>query len=172
MHFYQSLFLSILLYCSDIWCPSVTCLKNVEAFQKKFFRWLNPFASYHECLKTWNFLPLCYILIGKDMLLLWRILNGKVDANFSSKKSFSASSSASRSNVQPLSEMKICTKFKTYVSFFLRSVRTRNYLFRNRVIDFNWPYQKYKSSLHPYLCSLRDSKFMLHLSSTFYVKCF
>ena len=172
LQLYQSLILSILLYCSEVWCPSVTSLKKLEAFQKKFFRWLNPSASYQECLKTWNFLPLCYILIEKDMLLLWRILNGKVDADFSSKISFSASSIATRSNDQPLLEIKICSKFKTHDNFFLRSVRTGNYLLRNRVIDFGWPYQKFKSSLHSYLCSLRDTKFMLHLSCTFYVKCF
>ena len=172
LQLYQSLILSILLYCSEVWCPSVTCLKKLEAFQKKIFRWLHPFASYQEWLETWNFLPLCYILIEKDMLLLWRILNGKIDSDFSSKISFSVSSIATRSNVQSLLEMKICSKFKTHDNFFLRSVGTGNYHRRNRVIDFGWPFQKFKSSLHSYLCSLRDSKFMLHLSCNFFVKCF
>ena len=46
LQLYQSLIVSILLYCSEVWCHSVTCLKKLEAFQEKFFRWLNPFASY------------------------------------------------------------------------------------------------------------------------------
>ena len=81
--------------------------EEIRNFSEKFFRWLNLFASYQECLKTWNFPPQCYILIEKDIFLLWRILKGKVDTDFSSKISFSASSIATRSNVQPLLEMKI-----------------------------------------------------------------
>ena len=120
LQLYQFPILSFLLYCSEVWGLSVTCLKKLKAFQKKFFRWLNLFASYQEYLKTWNFLP----------------LNEKVDADFGSKISVSASSMATRSNVQPLLEMKICSKFRTYDNYFLRSVRTGNYLLRNRVIDF------------------------------------
>ena len=145
----QSLILSVFHYCSEVWCPSLTCLKNLEAFQKKFFRWFNPFASYQECLKTWNFLPLCYILTEKDMLLVWWILNGKVEADFGSKKSFSASSIATRSNVQPLLEMKICSKFKTLDNFFLRSVRTGNYFLSNRVIDFGCPIKISNPAFNP-----------------------
>ena len=125
--------------------------EEIRSISEKIFRWLHPFASYQEWLETWNFLPLCYILIEKDMLLLWRILNAKIDSDFSSKISFSVSSIATRSNVQPLLEMKICSKFKTHDNFFLRSVGTGNYHRRNRVIDFGWPFQKFKSSLHSYL---------------------
>ena len=128
-----------------------------------------PEDSYQECLKTWYFLPLCYILIEKD-ILLWRVLNGKIDADISSKFSFSASSIATRSKIQLLLQMQICSKFITHHNFFLPSVKKGNYNLRNRVFDLEWPYQKFKSSLHSFSCSLRDSKFLLHLSCTFCVK--
>ena len=51
LQLYQSLILSIRLYCSEVWCPSVTCLKELEAFQKEVFRFLKPFDSYQQCLK-------------------------------------------------------------------------------------------------------------------------
>ena len=34
MQLYQSPILSILLYCREVWCPSVTCLKKLEISEK------------------------------------------------------------------------------------------------------------------------------------------
>ena len=83
---YKTLILANLLYCSPVWHPSITDLKNMERFQKKVLMWINSGDEYNEALCRLNILPLCYQLAKADMVYLWKYWHQTVEVRFTLMK--------------------------------------------------------------------------------------
>ena len=77
----KSLLLSILLYSTPVWCPSVVDLKRMELFQYKSIRWIKACPSYVSGLSQLDLLPISYLLIRDNIILLWKLFNNQIDVD-------------------------------------------------------------------------------------------
>ena len=71
---YQSLVLSILLYCCSVWQPSLTYMRKLEKIQSRVFRWIISDLDYVSKLQRISFLPVCYQKIESDKVV-WKKIN-------------------------------------------------------------------------------------------------
>ena len=73
----KSLLLPVLLYGAPVWCPSVVDLKRMELFQYEAIRWIKACPSYVSGLSQLDLLPISYLLIRDDIILLWKLYNNQ-----------------------------------------------------------------------------------------------
>ena len=78
---YHSLVVSVLLYGSPVWSPSVTYLKKLEKFQMRAFKWICSDKSYKSALLSHSYLPLCFQLAENDLILLLKLQNRCLDVD-------------------------------------------------------------------------------------------
>ena len=77
----KSLLLPILLYGTPVWCPSVVDLKRMELSQYKAIRWIKACPSYVSGLWQLDSLPISYLIIRDDIILLWKLCNNQIDVD-------------------------------------------------------------------------------------------
>ena len=165
---YNTLILSILLYGAPAWCPSLTLLHQLELFQYKVLRWIKKCSSYVSGLLNLNMLPISYVLIRVEILLLWKLHNNVIDVDCKS----ATSSLPTRSATSGLFVIPNTRKLKTDDNFFVRAPRAANELLRLKIISFDMPLGMFKSKLNKFLLLKTSTLFDINRSCTFFVKCF
>ena len=164
---YHSLVVSILLYGSPVWAPSITYLKKLEKFQIRAFKWICSDKSYISALENHSYLPLCFQLVENDLLLLWKLKNGRLDVDHN----LVTSTLNTRSSTLGLFDVPKTRKVGSENNFFVRSTRTANALISSKVIDFSLSLGNFKTVLRNYLLS-RIAYFDISNSCSFFIKCY
>ena len=164
---YHSLVVSILLYGSPVWAPSITYLKKLEKFQIRAFKWICSDKSYRWALENHSYLPLCVQLVENDLLLLWKLKNGRLDVDHN----LVTSTLNTRSSTLGLFDVPKTRKVGSESNFFVRSTRTANALISSKAIDFSLSLGNFKSVLRNYLLS-RIAYFDISNSCSFFIKCY
>ena len=77
---YQTIILSVLLYCSQAWCVTTGILKVLEKFQRKVLRWVIRSEDY-ETLSKLNLYPICYQIARAFLILLWKTWRGTMESD-------------------------------------------------------------------------------------------
>ena len=77
----KSLLLPILLHGAPVWFPSVVDLKRMELFQYKAIRWIKTCPSYASGSSQLDLLPISYLFIRNDIILLWKLYNNQIDVD-------------------------------------------------------------------------------------------
>ena len=165
---YKTLVLSILLYASPCWAPcfSLQCLENI---QKKVLRWICPGLDYECTLERLDLLPICYQLVRADVILLWKIENKRVD--FHITMPLKQKCNPTRNSRLDLFEISYSSKWKSMEKFCIRAPWISNVLLTDKIIDFNWPLEKFKHALSEYLKNLTRTKFNYNNMCTYHVRC-
>ena len=76
---YQLCIMSILLYGSQVWFPSLTYRRKLELFNRKFLKWVTGVNDYTEQLRKTNSLPISFTIALHDMCFLNRVLTDQFD---------------------------------------------------------------------------------------------
>ena len=94
---FKSLCLPLLDYCSPVWSPQCkTYIKKIESVQRSMSKFILPNSTllpYTQRLTDLKLLPLTFKREINDLLLLYKILNGLLNVDFSSEISFNNVSS-------------------------------------------------------------------------------
>ena len=164
----KSLLLPILLYSTPVWCPSVVDSKRMERFQYKAIRWTKACPSYVSGLSQPDLLPIAYLLIRNDIILLWKLYNNQIDVDFNiATMSLPTQYSTNNLFVVPKTH-----KFSNDHNFFVRAPRAANELICQRIISFEMPLGISKSALNKFLTFKTKSTFIFDHSCSCFVKCF
>ena len=164
----KSLLLPILLYGAPVWCPSVVDLKRMEHFQYKAIRWIKACPSYVSGLSQLDLLPISYLLIRDDIILLWKLYNNQIDVD----SNLATMSLPTRSSTNNLFVVPKTLKFSSDNNFFVRAPRAANELIRQQMISFEMPLEFFKSALNKFLTFKSISIFIINHSCSYFVKCF
>ena len=143
-HLYQSLILPILLYCSPVWHPSISDLKNMERFQKKVLKWIVSGVDYNEGLCRLNILPLCYQLAKVDMIHLWKVWHKTVEVEFTLMNDSKPQNTRCSNSCFQIPKTR---KFKSSKNVFPRSIRIANESIMMNALDFDHPLPAFKKSI-------------------------
>ena len=166
---YKTLVLSILLYASPCWAPCCFSLQCLENFKKKMLRWICSGLDYECTLEKLDLLPICYQLVRADVILLWKIVNKRVD--FHNTMPLKQKCNPTRNSRLDLFEISYSSKWKSMEKFCIRAPWISNVLFTDKIIDFHWPLEKFKHALSEYLKNLTRTKFNYNNMCTYHVKC-
>ena len=98
---YKSLVLSVLLYGSPVWVPSIAYFRKLEKFQMKVLNWIGSERDYVSALKLHGWLPICHQMIIAEVVLLWKLCYALVDIGYN----LQFSSRPTRSSTQGLLEV-------------------------------------------------------------------
>ena len=79
--YYRLCVLSVLLYGSQIWYPSLIYRRKLELFNMKCLKWVTGLSNYLEQLAATYTLPISFYLVFQDMLFLNKTIHGKYDLN-------------------------------------------------------------------------------------------
>ena len=131
---YQTMILSVLLYCSRTWCVTTGILKVLEKFQRKVLRWVIMSEDYNETLSKLNLYPICCQIARADFILLWKTWHGTMESDI--KLHVNRTTLSSRGSVKKLFEQPLNKKFKTDNCFLSRTIHATNYLISINVIKF------------------------------------
>ena len=164
----KSLMLPALLYGTPVWCPSVVDLKRMEPFQYKAIRWNKACPSYVSGLSQLDLLPISYLLIRDDIILLWKLYNNQIDVD----SNLATISLPTRSSTNDLVVGQKTHKFSIDHNFFMRAPRTANELIRQQILSFEMPLGIFKSALNKFLTFKTKSTFNIDHSCSYFVKCF
>ena len=113
----KCLLLPILLYGIPVWCPSVVDLKRMELFQYKAIGWIKACPSYVSGLSQLDLLPISYLLIRDDIILLWNFYNNQIDVD----SNLATMSLPTRSSTNNLFVVPKTHKFSSDHNFFMRA---------------------------------------------------
>ena len=166
---YRSLILSVLLFSSNAWSPSINSLRRLKSFQKRVLKWLSNSNDCDKWLRMLNMLPIRYELIRTDVILLWKIWHKKVDITVELELIKSTNSTRSASTNQ--FAFKHPRRFKSDNNFFIRAVHTANELIKLNILSFESTLPIFSRDLENYLVQKRTS-FNLNNSCIFFIKCF
>ena len=165
---YQSLIVSVLLYGSPVFSPTLEYLRKLESYQRKFLNWVCTADDYNRVLIKLGLLPICFQLILNDLLFLWKIWNKRVDiAHELQLKVFPKTLRNSANNLFAVPPSK---KFKSDGNYFIRATVSANELLKLNVISFQMSYSQFKRSLKMYLMD-RITAFDINLTCTYFMKC-
>ena len=164
----KSLLLPILLYGAPVWCPSVVDLKRMELFQYKAIRRIKACPSYVSRLSQLDLLPIPYLLIREDIILLWKLYNNQIDVD----SNLATMSLPTRSSTNNLFVVPKIHKFSSDHNFFVRAPRAANELIRQQIISFGMRLGIFKSALNKFLTFKSKSTFNIDHSCSYLVKCF
>ena len=164
---YQSCIISVLLYASPCWCPFIEGLRKLEKFNSRAMKWVFRSNDYLSSLVSLKLLPICFQVQRIDILLLWKIINKRVNI----LHDFTYKSNCTQSGTLKLFELKHNHKFKTNDGFFARSKRASNELIKLGVVNFEMPYCLFVKRLDAYSENKLQS-FSLNNSCNFYIKFF
>ena len=164
---YHSLVVSVLLYGSPVWSPSVTYLKKLEKFQMRAFKWICSDKSYKSALLSHSYLPLCFQLAENDLILLWKLQNRCLDVDHN----LGTSTLNTRSSTLGLFDVPKTKKVGSESNFFVRSTRAANALISLKVLDFSMSLQHFKLVLRNFLLS-KISNFDISNSCSLFIKCY
>ena len=164
---YHSLVVSVLLYGSPVWSPSVTYLKKLEKFQMRAFKWICSDKSYKSALLSHSYLPLCFQLAENDLILLWKLQNRCLDVDHN----LATSTLNTRSSTLGLFDDPKTKKVGSESNFFVRSTRAANALISLKVLDFSMSLQHFKLVLRNFLLS-KISNFDISNSCSLFIKCY
>ena len=164
----KSLLLPILLYGAPVWCPSVVDLKRMELFQYKAIRWIKACPFYVSGLSQLDLLPISYLLIRDDIILLWKLYNNQIDVD----SNLATMSLPTRSSTNNLFVVPKTLKFSSDHNFFVRAPRAANELIRQQIISFKMHLDIFKSALNKFLTFKSKSTFNIDHSCSYFVKCF
>ena len=83
--------LPLLLYGSSVWYANIGNLKALESIQRKATKWIlfDNDLSYYQRLISVNMLPISLYMEVNDVLLLFKIINGKYDFKWDDYVTFS-----------------------------------------------------------------------------------
>ena len=119
--YYRLCVLSVLLYGSQIWYPSLIYRRKLELFNMKCLKWVTGLSNYLEQLAATYTLPISFYLVFQDMLFLNKTIHGKHDLNIKDFICFSHPAKDLRSSkFIHLSPVNPCHNFKTQESYFQR----------------------------------------------------
>ena len=79
--YYRLCVLSVLLYGSQIWYPSLVYRLKLESFNMECLKWFTGLSNYLEQLAATYTLPVSFYLVFQDMLFLNKTIHGKYDLN-------------------------------------------------------------------------------------------
>ena len=127
LQLYQSCVISILLYASPCWCPSIEGLRKLEKFNSRAMKWVFRSNEYVSSLVSLKLLPIFFQVQRIDILLLWKIINKRVII----LQDFTYKSNCTRSGTLKLFELKHNHKFQTNDGFFPRSFASEKLNQRN-----------------------------------------
>ena len=130
---YQTMILSILLYCSQSWCVTTGILKVLEKFQRKVLRWVTRSEDYNEKLSKLNLYPICYQIARTDLIFLWNTWHGTLESEI--KLHVNRTTLSSRGSAKNFFEQPLDKQFKTDNCFLSRAIHAANYLISINVID-------------------------------------
>ena len=77
---YKYLILPILLYGTSAWSLLITMLHQLKLFQFEVLRWIKTCFLFVSGLQSLKMLPVCHCLIRDDIVFLWKLCNGAIDA--------------------------------------------------------------------------------------------
>ena len=164
---YFSTVVSVLLHAEPLWAASFTILQKLERFQKRSFCWIfGRNISYELQLVKNRILPLSLQIEFNCICLLLDLLNGKYKFDLSHHISIQESQGRSRKRAcNPLSTLAKYPR-KQPESFFVRAVRSYNYLHRHSIIGKNTPGTKQKIKAY-----LRHKLFNLENKCSYFICC-
>ena len=148
---YRSYVLSILLFNSQIWSPSLMLLRKLGSFHRKDLKWVSGLVNYIEALTRLDVLPICYLLIYYDHTYFFKLWNGYFDVSPVNYVRKANSGSDLRSSSRDYFVVQSCKKLKTECSSYNRVVRVSNFLIKKGVIEFQRPFSTFKAKVKSYL---------------------
>ena len=101
--------------------------------------------------------------------VLWKIVNKRVD--FHITMPLKQKCNPTRNSRLDLSEISYSSKWKSMEKFCSRAPWISNVLLADKIIDFNWPLEKFKHALSEYLKNLTRTKLNYNNMCTYHVKC-
>ena len=168
--YYRLCVLSVLLYGSQIWYPSLIYRRKLELFNMKCLKWVTGLSNYLEQLAATYTLPISFYLVFQDMLFLNKTIHGKYDLNIKDFICFSHPAKDLRSSkFIHLSPVNPCHKFKTQESYFQRICCYSNYLSAINISVLD-NFNSFRRDLSIYLHN-RVSSFDINRSCTWFIKC-
>ena len=165
---YQTMILSVLLYCSQAWCITTGILKVLEKFQRKVLRWVIRSEDYNETLSKLNLYPICYQIARADLILLWKTWHGTMESDL--KLHVNSTTLSSRGSVKTFFEQPLNKKFKTDNCFLSRTIHSANYLISINVIDFRSSFNIFCKNLDNFLIA-KTLSFNYFRPCTYFLKC-
>ena len=116
--------MSILLYGSQVWFPSLTYRRKLELFNRKCLKCLTGVNDYTEQLRKTNSLPISFTIALHDMCFFNRVLTDKFDFDLYKYINFTFAAKHLRNSSRPkLSTTQNCRLFFTEQFFFYRVCR-------------------------------------------------
>ena len=150
--YYQLCIVSILLYGSQVWFPSLTYRRKLELFNRKCLKWVTGVNDYTEQLRKTNSLPISFTIALHDMCFLNRVLTDQFDFNLYRYINFTFAAKDLRNSSRPkLSTTQNCRLFFTEQFFFYRVCRYANMISANNIADIFSSPEIFKAKLKIYL---------------------
>ena len=169
--FYKLCVLPSLLYASQVWSPSLCCLRKTETFHKRALRWVTRRQDHLMNLKTTRCLPISYYIIFYDLCFFNKLLHRDYDLDPFRFLSLDYKRVSGKPELRPFF---LCNhrSFKriTDASFFQRITRSSNYITKKTDISLFSPPTVFKSQIRIYLTE-RIKLFAFENSCTWYLKC-
>ena len=133
LNLYKSMVLPILLYGSSVWYANIGNSKALESIQRKATKWIlfDNDLSYYQRLISVSMLPISLYMEVNDVLLLFKIINGKYDFKWDDYVTF-------LTGRHKLFDVKHVNYEKSRHNFRYRTCRLANILHTSvNVLDFN-----------------------------------
>ena len=162
---------SVFLYCSQVWSPSISNLRKLEAFHKKLIIWSSGHTDYVLGLTFLSALPICYQIILNDVLYFSKLLNNFYDIDVFEFVSIKSSKPGLRSCSKVLFTSRFSRKFSTSRGYFYRVVESVNYITNNTSINIFDSPERIKPKLKLFFTKLTSEKFLQNNSCTWYLSC-
>ena len=127
--YYRLCVLSVLLFGSQIWYPSLIYRRKMGLVNMNCLKWVTGLSSYLDQFAATYTLPMLFYLVFQDMLFPNKTIHDKYDLNIKDFICFSHPAKDLRSSkFIHLSPVKPCHKLKTQESYFQRICCYSSYL--------------------------------------------